>query len=211
MDVPRQVRQTMGTRAIPATGWIPPSLLGYDAGQEVATTSKAIRPGHHSDKELELKAAVHPVFTGEHVAFYDLLVATLAEKGIRVKNVTRTVAEFIRASQLAEVDLEIGRWYADYPDADAFAHCLQSREGALGQMCGTPELDQLIQAGRQDTDPHSRHTIYRQIEEGIAREALMRPLFHEQVYRFVHPDVEGLTVSDWQPIVSYSTLRVRGQ
>jgi ABC-type transport system substrate-binding protein len=78
-------------------------------------------------------------------------------------------------------------------------------------MCGTPELDQLIQAGRQDTDPHSRHTIYRQIEDVIAREALMRPLFHEQVYRFVHPDVEGLTVSDWQPIVSYSTLRVRGE
>jgi ABC-type transport system substrate-binding protein len=211
MDVPRQVRQTMGTRAIPATGWIPPSLLGYDAGQEVTTISKTARPGQHSDEKLELSAAVHPVFMGEHVAFYELLLSTLAEKGIHVKNVTKTVSEYIKASQLAEVDLEIGRWYADYPDADAFAHCLQSKEGALGQMCGTSELDQLIQAGRQDTDPHSRHTIYRQIEDAVAREALMRPLFHEQVYRFVHPDVEGLTVSDWQPIVSYSTLRVRGE
>ena len=133
----------------------------------------------------------------------------LAGAGIVLKPVTESMDDFIAASQSASVDVEVGRWYADFPDADAFADCLQSEEGALGQMCGCPPLDQLIAEGRAETDGQARQAIYRQFENIVARDRLLLPLFHEQVYRFVHPGIEGLTVSDWQPIVSYSTLSVR--
>ena len=35
------------------------------------------------------------------------------------------------------------------------------------------------------------------------------PLFHEQTYRFARPEVEGLSVSYWFPIVAYEELRLR--
>ena len=38
--------------------------------------------------------------------------------------------------------------------------------------------------GRAEADPSIRHALYRQAEEIIAREALLIPLFHEQIYRF---------------------------
>jgi ABC-type transport system substrate-binding protein len=53
-----------------------------------------------------------------------------------------------------------------------------------------------------------RHSLYREIEEIIAREALLLPLFHEQAYRFARPEVEGLSVSFWEPSVDYSNLRI---
>ncbi len=53
-----------------------------------------------------------------------------------------------------------------------------------------------------------RHSLYREIEEIIAREALVLPLFHEQAYRFARPEVEGLSVSFWGQMVDYSSLRV---
>jgi hypothetical protein len=52
--------------------------------------------------------------------------------------------------------------------------------------------------------------VYRQVEELIAREALLLPLFHDQVYCFARPEVEGLTsVSPGNPVVSYEKLWIR--
>jgi peptide/nickel transport system substrate-binding protein len=104
----------------------------------------------------------------------------------------------------------IGRWIADYPDADTFAQgVLHSREGVNGRYCGMPEIDALTERGRGEIDPRTRESIYREVEDIVAREALMIPLFHEQVYRFARPEVEGLALGFGQPIVQYENLTVR--
>ena len=36
------------------------------------------------------------------------------------------------------------------------------------------------------------------------------PLFHEQIYRFARPEVEGLTVGFTSPSVPYENLWVKG-
>ena len=77
-------------------------------------------------------------------------------------------------------------------------------------MCGVPETDRLIALGRSESDPQARHSIYGQIEEIISREALLLPLFHEQVYRFARSDLHGLGLSYWLPTVAYENLSVRG-
>ena len=58
-----------------------------------------------------------------------------------------------------------------------------------------PKLDELIARGREELDPTTRHSIYRRIEEIIEHEALLLPLFHEQVYRFVRPESEGMELA----------------
>jgi ABC-type transport system substrate-binding protein len=55
-----------------------------------------------------------------------------------------------------------------------------------------------------------RHALYRQVEQVIARDALLLPLFHEQAYRFARPEVEGISASFWGQTVAYENLRVRG-
>jgi ABC-type oligopeptide transport system substrate-binding subunit len=66
----------------------------------------------------------------------------------------------------------------------------------------------LIERGRAETSPLVRHTLYHEIEEIIAREVLVLPLFHEQAYRFARPEVEGLAVSFWGQTVDYASLQI---
>ena len=51
----------------------------------------------------------------------------------------------------------------------------------------------MAEQARAETDPRLRHTLYRQAEEMLARDALILPLFHDQVYCFARPEVHGLT------------------
>ena len=130
--------------------------------------------------------------------------------GVRLRPVAHTLTETIEAISSASVDLAFSRWVADYPDADSFVHVLHTREGLLGQLCGSPDIDRLIETGRIESHPASRHSTYSYIERAIAREALALPLFHEQGYRFVRPEVEGLSMSVWNPSVAFERLVVRG-
>jgi peptide/nickel transport system substrate-binding protein len=116
--------------------------------------------------------------------------------------------EWREAVSQGSVDVVIGRWGADYPDADTFANILATKEGLLGQLCGSAEVDRLIARGRSETSPAARHEIYRQIEEIIARDRLLLPLFHEQTYRFARPEVEGLSLSYGSISVDYASLRI---
>ena len=121
------------------------------------------------------------------------------------------MAEYMELQARGEGDLNIGRWNADYPDADNFVHTLlHSDAGFLGKFAGRPELDALADQGRIETDPRVRHSIYRRVEELIAREALLLPLFHDQVYCFARPEVEGLvSVGQSNPVVTYENLWIR--
>jgi ABC-type transport system substrate-binding protein len=216
VDVPGMVRRTLGSVAIPAAGLIPPGLLGHSAAgpavpsRAAGKASKAESGEHTISREtVELTAAVHPVFSGEYAAFYAELAGSFREIGFQIRPINTTMAEYLEA-QDGRANMMIGRWNADYPDADTFTYgVLRTVEGIIGKMCGIPEIDRLAQSGRTEIDARARHSIYRQIEESVAREALLLPLFHEQVYRFVQPGVEGLQLGLSFPTVAYENMSVR--
>jgi ABC-type oligopeptide transport system substrate-binding subunit len=155
-------------------------------------------------------AAVHPILLAGYAAVFREVSTAFERHGLRIKPVNKTMAEFLEAEKQGAVDLYLGRWAADYPDPDTFAHILHTREGHIGRICGNPEIDRLIGRGRTETTPAARHGIYRQIEEVIAGEVVLIPLFHEQAYRFARPEVEGLSVSFGVPTVVYENLRIKG-
>ena len=217
VDVPALVRRTLGRLAIPASGLIPPGLLGYAHAAERTAGAAPIRQAEQpsSDKTIsretvEVTALIHPSFTGEYAALLKDLNEIFRDMGFLIRPVNTTMAEYVEMRKENKVDLIIGRWASDYPDADTFVYgVMQTGEGFMGHYCGTAEIDQLADRGRAEIDPRIRHSIYRQVEEAIARDALMVPLFHEQVYRFVQPDVEGLSLGFSLPTVAYDKLSVR--
>jgi ABC-type transport system substrate-binding protein len=218
VDVAGLVRSTLGRLAIPAHGIIPPGLLGFSpsaAGK--GSASGAAAPSDSSveatvsRETVELSAAVHPVFFGEFSAFARALFDAFREIGFVIRPANRTMAEYIDLTKTGETDLNVGRWNADFPDADTFVYgVLHSEGGFLGRYASGPGLDSLAERGRAETDPRVRHSIYRQVEEAIAAEVLLLPLFHDQVYCFARPEVEGLTaVGQSSPVVAYETLSLR--
>jgi peptide/nickel transport system substrate-binding protein/oligopeptide transport system substrate-binding protein len=206
VDVPKAVRQHLGRLAIPAAGLIPPGLLGHEA----VAPRPATPPSGERQTPIELTAVVHPVFMGNYADLARELASAFAERGARLRVVNTTMEEYEDAITRGTVDLAVGRWGADYPDADTFVYTLHSTGGFLGRLCGSPEVDRLAERGRAETAPVQRHSLYRQVEDAIAREALLLPLFHEQAYRFAQPDVGGLSVSFGLPLVAYEELHLRG-
>jgi ABC-type transport system substrate-binding protein len=208
IDVESVVRHTLGRLAVPAAGLIPPGLLGYDSVHTSRIPLASQSAIEHLSQEIELTAALNPVFFGEFSSLARELSRSLHERQIRVRPMNKTIDEWFDAVAQGSVDLVLGRWAADYPDADTFANIL-AKDGLLGRLCGSAEVDRLIARGRSETSPAARHALYRQLEEIIVRDRLLLPLFHEQTYRFVRPEVEGLSLTYGVIIVDYSSLSIR--
>ena len=216
IDVDSLVRRTLGRLAIPANGLIPPGLLGHaPATPRTGRDSRTSVLPQSSDKTtsretIEVNTLVHPTFESEYAALFKELAPGLREMGFEIRQMNRSMADYVEMRRKHDIDLLIGRWASDYPDADTFVFgVMHTQEGFLGAMAGTPEIDRLAARGRAEIDPRSRHSIYRQVEEIIARDVLLIPLFHEQVYRFVQPDVEGLSLGFSLPTVAYEKLSIR--
>ncbi|HEV8117220.1 MAG TPA: ABC transporter substrate-binding protein, partial [Thermoanaerobaculia bacterium] len=217
LDVAGMVRQFLGRHAIHAHGIIPPGLLGHSptaAARRPAGGGPAASDADSSQtvsrESVELLAAIHPLFFSEYAAFFEEITRAFREMGYTLRSAGSTMPEYMAARQNETADLIIGRWGADYPDSDTFVHgILHSKEGFLGRYWGDIGVDGMIERGRSETDPRVRHTIYREVEELIAREAVLIPLFHDQVGCFARPEVEGLTVGLTNPIVAYENLSLR--
>ena len=208
VDYASLVRQTLGRLAVPAHGLIPPGLLGHEPAL-ISRSYAAQSVREQSSSEIELTAVLNPVYFGEYAALARDLEAAFRGQGVKIRAVNRVMSEWIEATTRATVDVAVGRWGADYPDAHTFVHLLHSQEGLLGRLCGSTEVDNLIDKGRAETSPAARHSLYRQIEEIIVRDALLLPLFHEQAYRFARPEIEGLSLSYGVTAVDYASLRIR--
>lgn len=210
IDVASIVRQTLGRIAVPAQGLIPPGLLGHDSSYTTTFTHDSnVTGAGKQDGAIELTAVVNPVFIGEYAAFTHEIARSLHEHNVTVRIVNKTMEEWQDAVANGSVDLVLGRWVGDYPDADTFASILATKEGLLGTVCGLAEVDRLIARGRSETSPAARHAVYRQIEEIIVRERPMLPLFHEQAYRFARPEVEGMSLTYDSLTLDYANLSIR--
>jgi ABC-type transport system substrate-binding protein len=209
VDVVNIVRQTLGRIAVPAQGLIPPGLLGHDSSYTTRTEEAPSPTSGTQESEIELTAVVNPVFFGEYAAFTKEISRALREHNVTVRIVNKTMEEWLSAVSDGSVDLVLGRWVGDYPDADTFASILARKEGLLGEVSGLPEVDRLITRGRTETSPAARHAVYRQIEDIIVRERPILPLFHEQAYRFARPEIEGMSLTYDSLTLDYANMSVR--
>ncbi len=208
LDVEAIVAHSRGRLAVPATGVIPPGLLGYDPSRWSTGHDARPRP---FPKEIEASTLMRPVYAGGSLApFRTAVFEALEAIGVRATVADREGPAWEAARAEALDDLFLLGWTADYPDADSFTHgLLHSERGWVGTFCGTPEIDRLIERSRVAQDPELRHDLYREIEDLVARQALILPLYHSQMGRFARPEVHGLEVTFATPMVAYEKLWIK--
>ncbi|MEM8997930.1 MAG: hypothetical protein AAGF23_24325, partial [Acidobacteriota bacterium] len=162
----------------------------------------------HTFEGLPVRLAIHPVFSESYRAFGDALISDLEALGARLEVVRPAdIATLVEATESGEVDILLSRWSALYPDADGFVSPLLARTGGfLAAMLAGDDFEDLIVRARHEADSALRHHLYHRLEESLAREHLVLPLFHDQVYRFAHPSVGGLHLFVTAPQVRYGEL-----
>ena len=197
---------TLGRLVSQANGLVPPGLLGHEAPRGRRAPGES---DHDLLRGLKLRMAIHPVFRGRFRQFLEHLEESMRGLGVELEIQDCSMRELGRVGRTGEADLLLARWIAVYPDADCFMSGLFDSQGGLVQgLCGSREILGWIEKGRQEVDPALRHGIYRNIEELMAREHLILPLFHEQTYRFAQPAVQGLRLGITIPEVRYDELEL---
>jgi len=203
-DIAAIVR-TAEPHVTPATSVFPPGMLGYDPQPRSRPKLVAQRS---SCTRIPLSAGVYSVWSRVYAALARECLDRFREAGFDPKIDERK--RMLLWDDAHDVDVVFTRWVYDYPDSDSFARSLlDSATGMVGWACGSPELDQLIMRGRAERNRQLRNEIYREIDEHLAREILLIPLFHEQTYCFARPEVDGLHVRQFFPFVPFEELSVR--
>jgi ABC-type oligopeptide transport system substrate-binding subunit len=140
----------------------------------------------------------------------DALRQQLRPHGVVLTTVSETMEDFVELVERGATDLLLGRFGAEYPDADSYAHGLyRSRTGIVHHYFSSAEVDTLIEEGRRIRDPEARRARYASLERILLRDHAVIPLIWEQNDRFARPEIDGLDLRILPPVVPYERLRRR--
>ena len=205
IDVDQLGKRAFPKHCVPATGLVPPDLLGPTS---TPRSSRHRRTQSAPNLQgLRLTAAVLPSKSQAFDAVTEEIRAQVRRAGVTITIVTETLADYVELVENGATDLIIGRWSAEYPDADSYVNGLyHSRTGVHHHYYASERIDALIAEARRESDPDQRRAIYRQFEQIVSRESILLPLFWEQHYRFVRPDIAGLDLRLSAPLVPYEAL-----
>ncbi|MEO1367481.1 MAG: hypothetical protein AAFX50_09925, partial [Acidobacteriota bacterium] len=156
---------------------------------------------------LELEVSVHPLLAGQYREFWTAFEAELAAGGLRLKVRTSDFAQVADLVRRRAVDVVVGRWVGDAPDPSSFAGVVHSDEGVFGRLVCHEHVDRLVERGLEAEG--QRRSIYGELERVLAEEALLWPLFHQQICCVAHPSLEGLRLGYGWPTVRYDELSFR--
>lgn len=185
----------------PAYGILPPGMPGYNEGLEglsynLTTAQQLIADSDYADSLPPIVLSVPSSAGG--VSAIDSAIAWMWQEDLGV-NVTiqavdwDTAIEDLNARELQA--FAIG-WIADYPDPENFLDLLfHSRSVENHTAYSNPEVDELLETARVESDSDIRMEMYQAIEQTIVDDAPWLPLYFGQSYYLVKPEVKGFSAS----------------
>ncbi|EEG76979.1 glutathione ABC transporter substrate-binding protein [Dethiobacter alkaliphilus] len=187
--------------AIPAVGPIAPGVFGYDPSVE------AIPYDPERAKELLAEAGFEDgfettIWTNDNQA--RIQIAEYVQSKLSDINITVTIEElewtaYLENTAAGNHDMFILGWSTPTLDADYAMYALfhSSNFGAAGNRTFLldEELDELLDKGRQESDPDKREEFYRAAQERLVELAPMLYLLHIEDLTGVNNDVKGFYMS----------------
>ena len=186
------LRNNIGTPAL--EGFVPkglPSftddLKGYDYNPE---KSKALLV----EANIPLGTEVILSTTSSYLDICEYIQNQLQEIGLNIKvevNPPSTHRQMVATSKL---DFFRGSWIADYADAENYLALFYSKNfcpnGPNYTHFKNEAFDSLYELAIQQANDSVRYTLYQQMDQIILDEAVIVPLYYDQVIRFVQPNIQ---------------------
>jgi ABC-type oligopeptide transport system substrate-binding subunit len=201
------MRRKLGRVVARAHSLTPPSLLGYEPSHQKQWSS-ALQQRKPAES-IEINVGIHGIYESKYEDFTKEFRTILEDKGFVLRFLEGRVEDGLEFWN-SNMDMQLTNWIADYPDADSFLYgLLHSQAGVIGRLCGTPELDRLLERSRAVTDAAARLAIFAQIEDMIHRHHYVLPLFHEQLYCFFRPEVTMVPLNFFDPILPFEKMSLQ--
>jgi len=191
------LRNGIGTAAM--AGFVPAGLPSFDADKvkgypyNPAKSRQLLREAGYPDGQglPVIKLLSIPIYAD--LANY--VANQLQETGIRIQ------VEVIQKSLLLEQTAKSqalffrGSWIADYPDAESYLAMFYSKNPAPPNYTRyhNPAFDVLYEKSLEENNDSIRYTQYREMDNMITSDAVVVPLFYDEVVRLVQPNVTGFS------------------
>jgi oligopeptide transport system substrate-binding protein len=195
----RFLRNNIGSPA--GAGFIPVGLPSYNA-EEVKGYSYdpdmarelLAKAGYPNGSGLE---RITLTTTSDYQDLCEYIQHELSEVGIHLDIEVNTGASFRNRMANSRLEFFRGSWIADYPDAENYLSLFYSRNfsptGPNYTHFSHPVYDRLFEETLMILDDSTRYTKYQELDRMIVREAVIVPLYYDQVVRFIPKGLSGLS------------------
>jgi peptide/nickel transport system substrate-binding protein len=210
-EILRYLRNGIGKPA--ENGFVPYGLPSFDGNNKIYT--------YNSDKASKLiqeagYSANHPMpritlYTNETYREVGLMVAKqLSKIGMEVKleiNPSSILREWMVKGK---ANFFRGSWIADYPDAESYYAVFYGKNTAPPNYTRfrNAEFDRIYEAALAESDISKRYELYHQLDKLIEVASPVIPLYYDEVLRFYHFHVQGLT-SNALNLLNLKTVRLQ--
>ncbi len=200
-DREKMLRYLRNNIGVAATGFVPKGLKGRrDNAQKLFQPEKA---KYFIDKYKEATGITNPVVTittnSSYTDLFEFVQRELMVFGIEVRlNILPSpVLRQLKANGKLPV-FRVG-WIADYPDAENFLSLFYSKnfspQGPNYSRFKNTSYDVLYEKALQTTEVDKRTFLYKKMDSIVMSDLPIVPLFYDEVVRFKHKNVKGLTTN----------------
>lgn len=191
------LRNGIGSAAM--AGFVPAGLPSFDAAKvkgypyNPAMARQLLREAGYPDGQglPVIRLLSIPIYAD--LANY--VANQLQETGIRIQ------VEVIQKSLLLEQTAKSqalffrGSWIADYPDAESYLAMFYSKNPAPPNYTRyhNPAFDVLYEKSLEENNDSIRYAQYQEMDNMIISDAVVVPLFYDEVVRLVQPNVTGFS------------------
>lgn len=200
IDRERLTREVTGGGELPAYGWVPPGLPGYD--NQVVDWQRLSQDERRSKARLlfaeagygqrrRLRIVIHHISTEARRKICQAIIAQWKE----VLGVEGTVtADDLVQREAADpaVGHVIGTgWNADYADANSFLEIWKSDATVNVTGYRNDEYDSLVRRASRERSPGNRVRMLEEAERALLHDLPAIPLFDSVLKKLVRPSVHG--------------------
>jgi oligopeptide transport system substrate-binding protein len=204
------VREITRMGALPATGALPPGMLGYDPDlltlpphekrypYDPAKAKRLLAEAGYPDgigfPVVQLWSVHQAETTKAELAAYQKY---LAELGVQVEiHYAPDWPVYKAMLQQGQLPMFLLAWHADIPDPDnMLSPLLHSASPTNHTFYRNPVVDQLLEQARKEVDEAQRITLYHEVERLVMDDAPWMPQHHSVVHYLYQPYVQGVEVS----------------
>ena len=134
--------------------------------------------------------------TNDYLDLCEYIQQQLSQFGIKIDINVSTGATFRDMVANSKLEFFRGSWIADYPDAENYLALFYSKNfspiGPNYTHYSNPKFDLLYELAMLETNDVKRYILYQKMNELLSNDAVVVPLYYDEVIRFVSNNVIGL-------------------
>jgi len=162
----------------------------YDPDKAACLLATAGYPGGAGLPEITLTT------TNDYLALCEYIQHQLSQIGIKLKIEISTGAAFLDMVAGSKLLFFRGSWIADYPDAENYLSLFYSANFSPGGPnyfhYSNPLFDEIYMQAIKTLQDSARFDLYRKMDRIIMEDAVVVPLYYDDVVRFTRKNVTGL-------------------